>query len=77
MEVLDSRDPAMQLNITNTHVENKSKANIYLNTINLQVTFCKKVEDSETKYLSPFYLSSKTQTIVIDLDIDNSFNNSF
>ena len=38
----------------------------------LQVTFCKEIENGETKYLPSIFFNSKTQTVVNDLDIDKS-----
>lgn len=38
----------------------------------LQVTFCKEIKTSETKYLPPIFFHSKTETVVNDSDIDKS-----
>ena len=44
--------------------------------ITLKVTFCKEIGSDETKYLPQIYFSSKTQTMVNDLDINDSLNTS-
>ena len=43
----------------------------------MKVNFYKKIENGERKYSSPFYFSSKTYTIVNDLDFDNRLNISY
>ena len=55
MQFIDSRDPANQLNISKTHVENKLKDLLvemkrFKFIMMLQVIFCKKIENGETKY---------------------------
>lgn len=38
----------------------------------LQVTFCKEIKTSETKYLPPISFNSETETDANDPDIDKS-----
>ena len=83
VEVSDSRDlPAIKLNITKNHVENKLKDILveikgFKFQITLQVTFCKEIKNGSTKHVPPIYLNSSIQTVAIDLDINNSLNTSY
>lgn len=38
--------------------------------ITLQVIFCKKIENVETKYYLPIYFDSETETVIKDLHIN-------
>ena len=68
----------IQLNITKSHVQNLLKS-LFAETrgftfqVNFcKVIFCKDVENDKTMYSPLIYVNSKTQTVINDLDIDNS-----
>ena len=81
VEVLNPLDPAIQLSITKTHVKNKLRGLLveikcFKIEIMLQVTLHKKIGNSETTYPPQIYFPFKSQTVVNDLDIDNSIKTS-
>ena len=75
VEVLGSRDKAVQLSIAKPHVKNILKdllAEIkgFKSQIIFHVTFPKEIDNGKIKYSRQIYLSSMNQTVIIDLTID-------
>ena len=79
VEILDSRDPAIQFYITENNVENNLKDLLvkidgFKFQITVKVTFCKGIENDETIYSPRIYF--KTQIVVSDPGIDDSLTTS-
>ena len=80
--MLDTQDPINQLNITKPHVKNLLKdllaeMNSFKYQITFQITFPKEAEHDGTKYSLQIYFDSNTQTVINDLDINDSLENSY
>ena len=74
--MLDSQDRAIQFDVAKPNVKNKlknllSKLKGFNVQITLHITFCKEIENGETKYSASIYFNSMTQTDINDLDIED------
>lgn len=82
VEVIGSRDPAIQFNTTKFYFWNFFKDMLaeikgFKYQILLKTTFIKEIENGKTMYLLPICFMSNTQTLINDLDINGSLNTSY
>ena len=70
VEVTNSQDLTSQFNITKAHVKNLledllAEVRGFNYQITLQITFCKEIENDETKHSPPVYFDANAQTVTI------------